>query len=321
VIAPALAGPLDLGTLVVRLPVDLDPRSGRVEISGRLPATQQGMRLGLRGLTLDIDRPGFIVNTSGCAKRSIDGTIDGDAGAKAKVSAPFRIAGCAKLGFKPALSMMIQGGEEAARHAAHPGLLARIAPRGGDAGIARAAITLPLAQQLDPARLGSVCPATALSPQSRCPALGSVSMRSPALAKPLRGELFMRSSKHRFPDLVAELGGEVDLELDARMSFAGGRVRIVFDSLPDVPLSRHLAEHPRPLRLSGPGRGRARRPKRAGVAGGGAAAGGVRVGVYDDSSFVVTNRQPPLQGPPPDGDPGLPGPASGPTSAARRQRA
>jgi hypothetical protein len=134
--------------------------------------------------------------------------------------------------------MMIQGGEEAARHAAHPGLLARIAPRGGDAGIARAAITLPLAQQLDPARLGSVCPATALSPQSRCPALGSVSMRSPALAKPLRGELFMRSSKHRFPDLVAELGGEVDLELDARMSFAGGRVRIVFDSLPDVPLSR-----------------------------------------------------------------------------------
>jgi hypothetical protein len=241
VIAPALAGPLDLGTLVTRLPVQLDPRSGRIEISGSLPSTQRGIRLGLRRITLDIDRPGFVRNPSGCAADALAGVFGGSEGARVKASTPFRIVGCESLGFRPSLGMQLLGGRNAARHGIHPGLRTTIAPRQADAGIAKAVITMPLAQQLDPSRLGTVCSQAVFASPQGCPpstSLGAISLRSPILAKPLQGHLYMRSSGHRFPDLIAELDGEIKLELAARMTFANGRVRFTFDSLPDVPLSR-----------------------------------------------------------------------------------
>jgi hypothetical protein len=241
VIAPGVAGPLDFGTLVVRLPVRLDSRSGRVEIAGRLPTTKRGLRLGLRQISLQIDRPGFIRNPSGCGQKSLDATVGGSGGAQAQVSAPFRIRGCRKLGFSPALTMTALGGRAATHHAAHPGLRAAIVMHGKDAGMDSATITLPVAEQLDPAHLGNVCSREAFASQRGCPAstvYGQVRLRTPILDKPLRGPVYMRASEHRFPDLVAALGGEIDLNLPARLTFANGRVRLVFDSLPDVPMSK-----------------------------------------------------------------------------------
>jgi hypothetical protein len=251
-IAPVLAGPLDLGTLVMQMPLEFGPRDGRVRIGATLPDLRHGMRLGLRRLSLKLDRPGFIFNPTRCRGTTIAGRFEGDEGARASASAPFFLRRCRALGFKPSLRMRATGGESSTRHGANPGLQATVKMRGGGVNLRRAAFVMPAAQQLDPSHLEDICTMHQSASNRGCPpdtVYGHARLRTPILDKPLRGPIYMRASKHRFPDLVAALSGPIDLELSGRMAFGRGRVRIVFDEVPDVPVSQFS------LRIDGGRRG------------------------------------------------------------------
>jgi hypothetical protein len=236
-----LAGPLDLGVLALRMPLDLNRRNARVQIHADMPSGQRGMRLELREMSLALDRPHFILNPTRCARSAIEARFEGDEGARATASAPFQLRRCGALGFRPSLGIGVTGGGAATDHGANPGLRAVIKLRRGGSNLRRLALVMPAAEQLDPAHMENVCVSKEASSERGCPRdtiYGSASLRTSILDKPLRGPIYMRASPHRFPDLVAVLDGPIQLELSGRMTFPDGRVQIVFDQIPDVPVSR-----------------------------------------------------------------------------------
>lgn len=247
IVIPAVAGEMDLGTVVVRSKLNMDPSSGRLRLAGELPTMQEGVPLNLRRILLELDRPGFMRNPTGCSAGAIEARVGGMAGATADSSMRFQAHDCGALGFEPKLQMRLLGGPAAARHSAHPRVRVLVQPRPGDANLAKAVITLPAGEQLDPTRLHGICSRQEFAAEE-CPAssrYGSVSAVSPALGETLAGPLYLRESKRGFPDVAVQLEGEFGLVLSGRIEFSGGRVRLVLRDLPDLPLA-HLA-----LTLSG----------------------------------------------------------------------
>jgi hypothetical protein len=239
IVIPAVSGQVDLGTVMARAKLALNPDSGRLALSGGLPTTQQGVPLGLRSIALEIDRPGVIRAPTHCRRGSIVAWVGGAAGAVARVSSPFQVHDCDKLDFRPGLRVRLLG-KGAARHGAHPQMRFVVRPRPGDANLAGATIELPESEQLDPTRLRAICSVERFEAE-QCPAgsrYGRVVAVSPALGRALTGAIYLRESKRGFPDLAVRLRGEFELSLTGRIVFAGGRIRLVLRRLPDLPLTK-----------------------------------------------------------------------------------
>ena len=65
---------------------------------------------------------------------------------------------------------------------------------------------------------------------------------SPLLAYPLEGPVYLRSSSHELPDVVAALKGPayqpIELDLDGRVDSVHGGVRTIFATVPDAPVTK-----------------------------------------------------------------------------------
>jgi hypothetical protein len=239
-VLPVLAGPIDLDTLAMRLPLKLDPSDGHLTLKSTFPSLQGGIRLNLRQLTIEVDRPGFLSNPTNCRPTSIGGRIGGAGGTTADVSSPFTMLGCGALGFRPRLQMEVLGGIPATRHRAHPVLRTVLTPRPGDANFRKTVITFADSAQLDPSHIQGICSKVAFA-AGACPRgsiYGHATVVSPPLGESLRGPLYLRQSNGKFPELVASLRGAFDLDLTARIGFSEGRMRIVMDQLPDLAIAK-----------------------------------------------------------------------------------
>ncbi|MGN6188597.1 MAG: hypothetical protein ACTHOE_06840, partial [Conexibacter sp.] len=72
VVVRALAGPFDLGTVVVRAAIHIDPRTAALRVvSDPLPAIVAGVPLNLRAVRLSIDKPGFMTTPTSCAAKHV----------------------------------------------------------------------------------------------------------------------------------------------------------------------------------------------------------------------------------------------------------
>jgi hypothetical protein len=239
-IVPLLAGPLDSGVATLRLPLRTDPRDGHLELAMSLLPLRGDFSLELQSLTVSIDRAGFLVNPTRCRQTAIKAGVVGTGGGTASLASPFFIHDCGALGFRPKLSLWLLGGERGAARAGHPGLRAVVRPPRGGANLRRAALTLPGSEQLDPAHVRGVCSERRFE-HDRCPedsAYGFLRISSPLAERPLEGTVYMRPSDRKFPDLVAALRGDIGLDVVGRVSFDRGRIRLLFDSLPDLPIRR-----------------------------------------------------------------------------------
>lgn len=248
VITPATAGPFDLGTVVVRVALFVNPRTAQVRaLSDPIPHVYGGATLDIRSVAVKLDRKNFSINPTNCSPFSFGGSLLGgganpvDPGTfvPVAVSAPFKADGCEKLGFKPKLFLRLFG---ATRRAKNPRLRAVLVPRTGDANIARAATILPKSLILDQSNLSKVCTRVQFAAHD-CPETsiyGFARAFSPLLADPLEGPLYLRSSDNPLPDLVAALSGQVDIELDSRTDSVHGHIRNTFDVVPDVPVSKFV---------------------------------------------------------------------------------
>jgi hypothetical protein len=266
-VTPARAGPFDLGAVVVRVGLSVDPRSGQVHaVSDPLPTILKGIPLDIRSLSLKLDRPGFTLNPTSCDPMLVVGSAGSAAGQGVSLADPFQVGNCSRLGFRPAVSLRFFG---PTHRGAHPGFRTVLTPRHGDANIRRVAVTLPGTELLDNRHIGAVC----TMPQyvaDQCPpasVYGYAKAWTPLLEQPLEGPVYLRTSNHRLPDLAASLNGQVHLDLIGRIDSVDGRLRNTFQGLPDAPLSKVV------VTMRGGGRGLfvnsghfcARRP-RAGVA-------------------------------------------------------
>ncbi len=248
VVTPATAGPFDLGAVVVRVALFVDPRTAQVHaVSDPIPHVFGGALLDVRSVAVKLDRPKFALNPTNCSAMKVAGALRGGgsnpldpaAFSSFPVSAPFKVHGCEALGFKPKLYMRLFGGT---RRAKSPKLRAILIARDGDANIGRAAVTLPKALALEQSSLANVCTRVQFAAH-KCPQdsiYGYATAKTPLLDGPLKGPVYLRSSDNELPDMVAALNGQVDIELAGRIDSVKGRLRTTFDVVPDVPVSKFM---------------------------------------------------------------------------------
>lgn len=243
VVAPALAGPFDIGNVVVRAALRVNPETAQIEaISDPIPTVLGGIPLNLRDLRLAIDRPRFTINPTNCAETAVRGTIAGSGGAAAPVSNRFQVGGCAKLGFKPRLALRLKGGT---KRNGYPALTATVGYRPGDANLARVSVTLPRSEFLAQNHLSTICTRAQFAagpvPGAACPKgsiYGFARASTPLLGTPLAGPVYLRSSSHQLPDLVMALRGQIDIVVAGRIDSFKKGIRTTFESIPDAPLSK-----------------------------------------------------------------------------------
>ncbi|MEX2107794.1 MAG: hypothetical protein WD827_02760 [Solirubrobacterales bacterium] len=248
VVTPATAGPFDLGAVVVRVALFVDPETARIRATtNSIPHVYGGALLDIRSVVVRTDRPEFSLNPTNCSQLAVGGALKGGganpldpaAFSSVPVSAPFQVSGCEKLGFKPRLSLSLAG---PMRRAGNPRLRAVFVPRPGDANPARVAVTLPHALFLDQASISQVCTRVQFAAKA-CPAksiYGYAQAYSPLLDAPLKGPVYLRSSDNLLPDLVSALRGQVDITLVGRTDTVRERIRNTFDVIPDVPVSKFI---------------------------------------------------------------------------------
>jgi hypothetical protein len=252
-IVPAVAGPFDLGTVVVQQGLDLNPSSGEVEVSGApgsIPRILQGIPLNLRDLRVSVDRPNFTLNPTDCDPFATRATLQGSGGASASPTAPYRVTDCAALGFKPKLVIKMKG---ATKRTGNPAVTAIATPRPGDANIAGTTVLLPKSQFIDNSHINNPCTRVQFAVDA-CPkgsVLGTARAFTPLLDSPLEGNVYFRSNggERELPDIVADLRGQFRIILVGFVDSKRGRTRTRFLGVPDAPVSKFV------LKLAGGKRG------------------------------------------------------------------
>jgi hypothetical protein len=242
VVVPAVTGPFDLGNVTVRVAVRLDPRTAQVHaVSDPLPTILQGVPLELRDVRVLLDRQGFMLNPTTCEPSAATGTILGAGGASAQVSSRFQVGECAALGFKPRISLRLKGGT---KRVDNPALSVVLRPRPGDANLSGISVAFPKSEFLDQSHIRTVCTRVQFA-ADQCPkgsVYGTVSAWTPLLDKPLRGNVILRSSDNKLPDLVTDLRGPAEqpikLEAAGRIDSVNGGMRSTFEFMPDAPITR-----------------------------------------------------------------------------------
>ena len=246
----ATVGPFDLGTIVIRSAFQIDPRTAQLRIdpgaSDPIPHIRDGIPLHLRDIRIYMDRFQFTHNPSSCEPSALESTLTGSGASfedpaddsSAAVAKHFQLLNCLTLGFRPKLGLRLRGGS---RRGAFPSLRASFVSRGPkDSNLKRLEVVMPHSEFLAQQHIRTICTKAQFA-ASECPA-GSIYGR--AVAKtllfdtPLRGNVYLRSSAHRFPDLVADLrSGSIHIVVEGEIgpSKQGG-FRAFFDNLPDAPI-------------------------------------------------------------------------------------
>ncbi len=242
IVVPAVAGPYNLGNVVVRAAIHVDPHTAQITVvSDPLPTILQGIPLNIRDVNVSIDRPGFMFNPTSCQPLSVGGSLTSTQGATANVSSRFQAANCATLPFKPSFKVSTQAKTSKKSGAS---LDVKVGyPQGTQANIRSVAVTLP--KQL-PSRLSTIqqaCPdATFNANPASCPAgsvIGTATATTPVLAGPVSGPAYLVShGGAAFPDLVLILQGEgITLELIGSINIKKLVTSSAFESVPDAPIS------------------------------------------------------------------------------------
>jgi hypothetical protein len=250
-ITPATAGPFDLGTVVVRVALFVDPETAQVHaVSDPIPDVFGGAQLSLRTVDVNVDRKDFTLNPTSCRQLSSTGVLSGGGADPSNpaafsafpVNTPFQTSDCGALDFKPKLFTRLYGGRKKMRRAQHPKFRAVLVARPGDANIGRAAVTLPHSQFLDQAHIRTVCTRVQLA-AGDCPQgsiYGYARAQTPLLDDELAGPVYLVSSSHELPDLLVDLRGQVNVRLRGVISAAKARIKNVFYPVPDVPVSKFV---------------------------------------------------------------------------------
>jgi hypothetical protein len=236
-VVPAVSGPFDLGNVVVRTAVYVNPIDTRVTaVTDPLPPIIKGIPLRVRNILVNLDRPNFTINPTNCDPFAINTTATGDEGAASVTESHFQVANCGNLGFAPKLGLKLLGG---IKQRGHPAIDAMVRGLAGNANIRNVQVTLPKGELLDNAHLGTVCTRVDFA-KNACPAdslVGTAEATTPLLDQPLAGAVYLRSSSHKLPDLVIDLKGQIEVELDGRVDAVKGALRATFQNIPDAPVS------------------------------------------------------------------------------------
>jgi len=240
IVVPAVAGPFNLGNVVTRGTINVEPYTARVVATSTLPTIVGGIPLRLKGISVEINKQGFLQNPTNCGVLATETTLTSTLGATQSLSSPFQVNSCNKLAFKPSFKAATGAKTSKANGAS---LETTIDMPAGDANVKSVLVQLP--KQL-PSRLTTLqkaCPEAtfAVNPYN-CPSgsfVGGVRANTPTLAAKLKGPAIMVShGGAAFPDLDLLLEAEgVRVILVGNTNIKNGITTTTFASPPDVPVT------------------------------------------------------------------------------------
>jgi hypothetical protein len=249
IVNPAKAGPFDLGKVIVRAKIEVDPITAVLTIttdtSGpyKIPTILDGIPLQIQHVNVSIDRPNFTFNPTNCSPLAITGSLTSDQGSVQGLSVPFQITNCAVLAFKPKLTAKTAG--KTSRKSGASLQVKLTYPAGPyDANIARVKVDLP--KQL-PSRLTTLqkaCPAATFEANpAACPPasiVGHATATTPVMPVPLTGPAyFVSHAGEEFPSLIIVLQGYGATVHLVGATFINNKTNITsstFKTIPDVPV-------------------------------------------------------------------------------------
>jgi hypothetical protein len=253
VVIPAKAGPFDLGEVVVRQKIYVDPIDAHVTVvSDPIPTIVKGVLVRLQRLEINVDKPGFMVNPTSCAAKSIDGALGAVAGVTAALSVGFRVSDCASLNLKPSLELSLSGKGQTV-DGKHPAVTATLTQPAGQANLKKVRVALPLSLALDPDNANGLCEfADGSKATPTCPKasiVGTATAVTPILDEPLSGPVYFVKNVRKdpksgreirtLPKLVVPLTGPngVKLTLTGTSTVEDDQLVTTFDNIPDAPVS------------------------------------------------------------------------------------
>ena len=246
----AIAGPYDLGTVVVRQSIFVDPEDAHLTVvSDPLPQILEGVPIRLRSVDVAVDKPGFAYNPTSCGTKGVGSRLHSLQGTVADRGATLQFDNCARLGFTPKVRMQLTGVRQLTK-SKHPGLKTRVAQPGNQANIASGVVKLPKSLALDPRNSQVVCGFEA-GLRADCPKktrIGNATAVSPVLNRNLTGPVYLvqgiridpttGNRIRTLPSLLAKLNGEVRINLRGVTSVEKGKLVTTFGAVPDAPVTR-----------------------------------------------------------------------------------
>jgi hypothetical protein len=238
-ITPALAGPYDYGTVVVRVALHIDPLDAHVVAdSETVPEIIGGIPIRMREIRVNIDKPSFMINPTNCSPFSVGSEGIGDQGTAVTFSSYFQAANCATLPFAPKMKISQLGGRKATERAKDPSIRFDLSTREGDANIKSIAVTLPNALEIDQNHLGNLCSKSELE-ASHCAGrqpIGTVKDETPLLEAPLEGNAYAVAGYGGLPHVAFILGGQVMVVPQSESKQTKQGLRTTVPVVPDVPI-------------------------------------------------------------------------------------
>lgn len=247
VVVPAQAGPFDLGTVVSRAGIFIDPETALATVkTDPLPQILEGVPVFYRTVHVDIDRPSFTLNPTDCSQKKIRATVTATDGRVAEPTSVFQATNCAKLPYKPRLKFSLRG---STKRTGHPSLKTVITQKPHQANSSAITVVLPASEFIDQAHISNPCTRVQFAADA-CPkgsVLGTVEARTPLLDQPFKGKVYFRSNggERELPDVVVDVKAA-----GVRITQVGfvdsvhkkgsevSRIRTRFLSFPDAPVSK-----------------------------------------------------------------------------------
>jgi hypothetical protein len=253
VVVPAKAGPFDLGDVVVRQKIYVDPITAQVTVvSDPLPTIVKGVPVRLQRLDVNVDKAGFIINPTSCAAKTITATLSSVAGQSVPITNRFQATDCADLELEPKLDLTLSGKGQTT-DGKHPAVTASLTQKAGQANLKKVRVALPLALALDPDNANGLCEfADGSKATPTCPKnsiIGTATAISPILDEPVSGPVYFVKNIRKdpksgrdiktLPKLVLPLVGQngVKLTLTGTSDVEDDHLVTTFDNIPDAPVS------------------------------------------------------------------------------------
>ena len=244
VITPAVAGPFDLGTVVVRSALSIDPSTARVTVkTDPFPTILDGIPLDIRSIAVEVTRSQFTLNPTSCERMAVVGTLFAES-SQAALSSPFQVGGCNNLTFKPSFTAGTKGQNSKAEGAS---LTVKVSQTTGEANIHKVELQLPVQLPSRLSTLQKACTAAVFEANpASCPAasdIGTGTAITPLLSVPITGPAYLVShGGEAFPDVefvlqAVEQGGDIKIVLDGKTQIKNGITYSHFETVPDAPIS------------------------------------------------------------------------------------
>jgi hypothetical protein len=254
VIVPALAGPFDLGNVVVRTALYIDPNDAHATaVSDPFPTIidaattnstgeieRDGFPIRMRQITITLSRAGYVLNPTNCNVMAINATFTSTTATTSLASSRFQAGGCRELPFNPGFQVSTQGH---ASKAAGASLHVRVTSAPGEANFAKTKVTLPKQLPSWLPTLQKACLDTTFNTNpAACPPgslVGTATATSPLITTPFTGPAYLVShGAAAFPDLEIVLQSEdITIILDGHTDIKKGITTSTFETIPDQPVT------------------------------------------------------------------------------------